>query len=350
MYDAVVIGAGPAGCTAAKVLADRGARVVLAERHKLPRYKSCSGMLIRKTLRLTEEYFGEKVPASVCCEPTENKGMVFTDDKGKEYRFEQEGLNVWRSGFDGWLAEKAAESGAKLLDGCGAVSVSDEGGCVKVGLKNGKTLTAGFALICEGAAGQLKSAIIGKKPEYVTTFQTFNKGSIELDHHYFYAYLQPELSEYDAWFNVKDNLLVLGVSVMDREKIPFYYREFISYMEKCHKLKIFEQIKEEKWVMPLITPDFEVCRGVGRILFCGESAGWLNPMGEGISAAMESGCAAAVSVSENPNAPMEVLERYKELTEGVTDYMKRQWRFTGRLAGGFDRFCSDRIDKIGKIL
>lgn len=132
IYDAVVIGAGPAGCTAAKILADRGAAVVLTERHKLPRYKSCSGMLIRKTLDLTGKYFGEQVPASVCCTPTENKGMIFTDDNGKEYRFEQEGLNVWRSGFDNWLAEKAAESGAKLMDGCGVIGISDEGDCIKV--------------------------------------------------------------------------------------------------------------------------------------------------------------------------------------------------------------------------
>lgn len=335
IYDAVVIGADPAGCTAAKILADGGAKVVLAERHKLPRYKSCSGMLIRKTLEFTEKYFGEQVPASACCAPTENKGMIFTDDNGKEYKFEQEGLNVRRSSFDGWLAEKAAESGAKLLDGCGVISITDEGDCVKAVLKTGKTITASYGLICEGAAGQLKNAITGNKPKYVTTFQTFNKGSIELDHHYFYAYLQPELSEYDAWFNVKDGLLVLGVSVIHGEKIPFYYREFVSYMEKRHKLKISEKIKEEKWVMPLITPDFEVERGVGRILFCGESAGFLNPMGEGISSAMESGYAAAASVLDNPDDSFAALKRYRELTEDTEDYMKRQWQFLGRLSERF---------------
>ena len=32
----------------AKVLAERGLHVLLVERHKLPRYKSCSGVLIQK--------------------------------------------------------------------------------------------------------------------------------------------------------------------------------------------------------------------------------------------------------------------------------------------------------------
>ena len=33
-YDAIVIGAGPAGCTAAKVAAERGLKVIILEQHK----------------------------------------------------------------------------------------------------------------------------------------------------------------------------------------------------------------------------------------------------------------------------------------------------------------------------
>ncbi len=45
MYDVIVVGAGPTGSTAAKVLAEKRLHVLLVERHKLPRYKSCSGVL-----------------------------------------------------------------------------------------------------------------------------------------------------------------------------------------------------------------------------------------------------------------------------------------------------------------
>ena len=38
-YDAVILGGGPAGASAAAVLAEKGRRVVVIEREKFPRYK-----------------------------------------------------------------------------------------------------------------------------------------------------------------------------------------------------------------------------------------------------------------------------------------------------------------------
>ncbi|HRQ91236.1 MAG TPA: FAD-dependent oxidoreductase, partial [Bacteroidia bacterium] len=38
-YDVLIIGAGPAGCSAAAVLAEKGRRVLVLERDKFPRYK-----------------------------------------------------------------------------------------------------------------------------------------------------------------------------------------------------------------------------------------------------------------------------------------------------------------------
>ena len=337
MYDVIVVGAGPAGCTAAKILAESGFRVLLAEKYKLPRYKSCSGQLIQKTLNLVERYFGESPPHSVTCTPAENRGMIFTNDKGKEYRFEQPGLNVWRSLFDEWLAGKAKQIGAELRDETVALSCQEENDAVTVTFKGKSVYTeqARFVLDCEGVVGVLKRKLLNNAPRYITTFQTYNQGSIDLDYHYFYAYLQPNLSEYDAWFNVKDGHLVLGVSVKDTSKIDYYYQNFIAYMKERHGLHIEKQIKTDQWLMPHILPGCKIDYGVGRVLFAGETAGFLNPMGEGISAGMESGYCAAQAIMQHFDDLETVYSNYKERTKSLHNYMKRQWNFVAGIADTF---------------
>lgn len=49
-WDAVVVGAGPAGSMAARELARRGASVLLVERSRFPRYKVCGGCLNPRSL------------------------------------------------------------------------------------------------------------------------------------------------------------------------------------------------------------------------------------------------------------------------------------------------------------
>ncbi len=337
MYDVLVIGAGPTGSTAAKVLAEKGLRVLLVERHKLPRYKSCSGILIQKTTDLVRRYFGENVPLSATCTPVENRGMIFTDDKCREFRFEHGGLNVWRSTFDNWLTEKAAASGAEVRDSTSAISCEEQADSVAVTLR-GESIyieTARYIIDCEGVTSVLKRKLLGNSRDFIMTFQTFNQGTIKLNPHYFYAYLQPELSEYDAWFNVKDEILVLGVSVKDTSRIEHFYQRFISYMKTKHSLHIVQQVKAEKWLIPHVHPGCHVTYGQGQVLFAGEVAGFLNPMGEGISAGMESGYCAAHAIANHFNSLDMIYTAYQRDTQQLKSYMERQWNFVGRMAGNF---------------
>ena len=87
--------------------------------------------------------------------------------------------------------------------------------------------------------------------------------------------------------------------------------------------------------MPHIRPGFRVDYGVGRILFAGEVARVLNPMGEGISAGMESGYCPADAVIEHLDNSETVREAYRRSTENLKSYMQRQWSLVGGMAGMF---------------
>ncbi len=106
-------------------------------------------------------------------------------------------------------------------------------------------------------------------------------------------------------------------------------------MEQNHALKIEDQINIDKWLMPRICPDYMISHGAGRVLFAGEIAGFLNPMGEGISAAMESGYHAANALINHFNNIDLIFADYKQRTKPLHDYMKRQWDLIARMTETF---------------
>lgn len=343
MYDVIIIGAGPTGSSTAKELASKGYKVLLVEKLSLPRQKSCSGVLIKKSMDLVERYFGEPVPLHTQCAPNDNRGMIFTTDEGREYKFEQQGLNIWRAQFDYWLTQKAIEEGTKLRQDTSFISCEDKGGYVEVQLRGEDSYIEKCKLLiaCDGAVSTVKRQVLGTPQNYIITYQNFCRGKIDLDYHYFYAYLQPHLSEYDAWFNVKDDYLIFGVAVKNPNKTEQYYNEFINYMHVNHNVHIESVERSERWIMPRILPGCKIDYGKGRILFAGETAGFLNPMGEGISCGMESGYELARAIEtidiDTSYDENRLLAKYKENTNEIHDYMIRQWRFVARMSKTFEQ-------------
>jgi len=122
-YDAIVVGAGPAGSTTAYRLARAGARVCLIDRARFPRDKPCGGGL---TLRAVRE-----LPFSV--EPVV-EDRVDTLELGLRYRRrwsrradEPLVLMTQRRRLDAFLAEQASAAGAEFREGSKVTGVDPAG-------------------------------------------------------------------------------------------------------------------------------------------------------------------------------------------------------------------------------
>lgn len=108
-----VVGAGPAGSTAARLLAARGAQVVLFEARSLPRTKLCGGGLTPKAQRLVPDSALRTVDRRV--DRVELRGP-----HGAPIRLAVPAASiamVERSRFDLALVECAAEAGVDVRDG-----------------------------------------------------------------------------------------------------------------------------------------------------------------------------------------------------------------------------------------
>jgi flavin-dependent dehydrogenase len=165
-HDVIIIGAGPAGCAAAALLAEYGHRVLVLERERFPRYHIGESLIPFTFHPLERLGLIPKMKAS----PFQRKYSVqFVQPSGKASqpfyfytRYDRETVaqtwQVLRSEFDQMLMENAREKGAIVLEEMTVTDLAREGGRV-VGLrgtaKDGQPFEhrAPLTLDCSGKEG-----------------------------------------------------------------------------------------------------------------------------------------------------------------------------------------------------
>ena len=153
-FDAIVVGAGPAGSTAAFRLSRAGARVLLLDRERFPRDKPCGGGLTYRAVR--------QLPVSVepVVEDTVRRVQLgFRYGRSFERRTEEPLiLMTQRRRLDAHLAEQAAEAGADFRDGVRATALEadDQGVTVRFG---GSAASAPVAIGADGVNGLTARAL-----------------------------------------------------------------------------------------------------------------------------------------------------------------------------------------------
>lgn len=158
-YDAVVVGAGPAGSCAATVLARAGRRVLLLERGPFAGSKNMyGGVVYPRILDQLHPAWWEEAPVQRWI--TRRSTMTLTDTQALTVDFRTtawgappyNGATALRPDFDHWLATKAEAAGAELVTSTTATGLLRDGERV-VGVRTDRPdgdITADVVIACDG--------------------------------------------------------------------------------------------------------------------------------------------------------------------------------------------------------
>lgn len=171
-FDAIIVGAGLAGCVAAYVLAKEGADVLVIERGNYAGSKNMTGgRLYAHSLEKIIPGFAKEAPIER--KVTKEKVTFLTDDTGVTLDYHngrdqspmQESYTLLRGEFDQWLMGKAEEVGAQFITGIRVDEILTLDGKV-IGVKaDGDELTAKAVILAEGVNPVLGEQLGMVKPK-----------------------------------------------------------------------------------------------------------------------------------------------------------------------------------------
>ena len=161
-FDAIVIGAGPAGSTASYLLAKEGMNVLQVERGTAPGSKNVSGGLIYS--KPVADIFPEFWASAPVERAITNHQIVMLGKNASvalDYRNElaaqppYNAFSVLRARFDPWLAKQAEDAGASSITGVAVDALKVENGRV-IGIQAGPDeILADVVVIAEGTRSLL---------------------------------------------------------------------------------------------------------------------------------------------------------------------------------------------------
>jgi geranylgeranyl reductase family protein len=313
--DVVVVGAGPAGASAAYFLAGAGINVLLVDREVFPREKVCGDGLAPRALAVLERMgLGDWLTGF-----PEPEVMLFSSPNGEAVRIRPErrdgfcyGRVIPRLRLDEAVVERAVVAGARLLDGTKVTGLEQRRGGLRLrGERNGSTsspqggqiihLDARLAIAADGGQASFtrRLGLIGRPPDLVAV-RAYFEGDVG-------AEAQPEIHVERvimpgySWIfpmgggraNVGTGTLVSTV----REgslSLARVMRQFVASNPYARERLRLAQMVSPVQGHPLRT-DLHGTQPYGqRVLVAGEAAGLVNPLsGEGIAYALESGEMAA---------------------------------------------------------
>lgn len=322
-YDVIVVGSGPAGSITAWRLARAGVRVAVIEKAALPRYKTCGGGIIGRTIQAL---------------PIDVRHVIEQDCHTAQLQVVSEGLSftthrsvpivsmTMRDQFDYALLSAAQAAGAVLYQRCAVEEVSPKDDSVTVMTDKG-AMMARFLVAADGALSQVArkvgmadGRVLIPALEYEVMLPQERLDRLRGVARFDFGILPHGY----AWAFPKQQHLSIGIlSMVQREHE--LKRAITQYLDLlgCGDLT---RIDRHGFVIPIRPRTGPFMKN--RVLVVGDAAGFADPVtGEGISGALRSGQLAAQSLIDGNLEEEAVQGKY---TRSVTESLMPELR-AGRL-------------------
>ena len=284
----IVVGAGPAGATAARYCAKDNLKTLLLEKEMIPRYKPCAGGVSLAAAGELDFPIPDSLIERRC------RGIsVFFETLGNRVDCDYTvAYMVTRSRFDAYLVEKASEAGAEIQDGNACRSISVDKGGIAVLAEKGEYR----ANVVVGADGfhsrvmrclrpgfdrdEIRFCVIAELPIPGSRIYEMLGDRVEINFGF--------IDKGYAWLFPKAEYISAGIGGLP-EKSRTIIQHFRNYL-RMHGLRYDQKIRG--CFLPVSRFRNDVY--AERILLAGDAAGFVDAFsGEGIRFAIVSGRLAA---------------------------------------------------------